>query len=194
MKRPLLLLPLLALAAGCATPTYHLRTQDGAPVADALVIWSESWLPGNRFVSFFCPRKPVRWCTRAMLTDEEGTATLPAKVRTKAYRGAPILVSPDLKRFYIMALDEADAPPLESFSFVDFSAGGRNQRDVFWLNRAIEETPVAACMFVPGHEKKGTELYFRLNRLREEALRTDENGGIPSQPPAYETEARTTEP
>ena len=77
MKRLSLLLPLLALAAGCASPRAEptellVLAESGRPVAGVPVSWQERW--GERR-GFACVDKGV---SGQCLTDEQGRAELPA--------------------------------------------------------------------------------------------------------------------
>ena len=77
MKRLALLLPLLALAAGCASPRAEptellVLAESGRPVAGVPVSWHERW--GERR-GFACVDKGV---SGQCLTDEQGRAELPA--------------------------------------------------------------------------------------------------------------------
>ena len=77
MKKLALLLPLLALAAGCASPRAEptellVLAESGRPVAGVPVSWHERW--GERR-GFACVDKGV---SGQCLTDEQGRAELPA--------------------------------------------------------------------------------------------------------------------
>ena len=172
MKRPLLLLPLLALlAAGCATPSFRVHDAADRPVEGAFVFWEESWgtgccLDGCLFYG------PVYLEQRAMFTDKTGIAKLPPKENLRAHRSNPIVLTPDLSRFHVVEKGETILPPIESFAVVDLSAKQDYTRGIIiprWmdnLDSAADGKPPCFFFDNPARQARVTELLTRWRQLR----------------------------
>ena len=151
MKRPFLILPLLALAAGCTTIDIHVRDAKGNPVKDALVLRPESWTSG-------CFLWPTVWSTHvAVLTDNEGIAHLTPGNQNTLSMEAPIVLSPALDRYYPLQQATDDVPPIEDFQIIDFTGG-----DFEWMR----DFDKRRLVFRGTAQKQSASIYARWHRLR----------------------------
>ena len=200
MKRPLLLLPLLALlAAGCATPSFRVHDAADRPVEGALVFWTEYWgtgcCPGGNL--FYIFSGPVRFKRRAMFTDETGLAKLPHKESIRATCSSPIILTPDCARYHIVKKGETILPAVESFESVDMSAFFDNRyppkdRCMRDFDAAVDGISPSMYFTDPVEQARFAELLFRWRQLRAAAKNAS---ATPS--PAEETHAenaKTSEP
>ena len=114
MKRPLLLLPLLALAllaSSCGT-TLHVRTAAGDPVQGAFV---SRWYGAG---GCLCLYPAGIGGFRGRMTDEAGEAWIPP-VLTVMSSTDYIVVSPDLTGYALVDKSNPQVPALEEFLPLD---------------------------------------------------------------------------
>ena len=101
MKRPLLLLPLLALAAGCTTYRVRVLDETGRPVPDALIVQqTQEWRGCVLHFPF-----PTGWIVTA--TDEKGVAVVSDSSSRNGVYYLWIL-SPDFSRYCFPKWEDID--------------------------------------------------------------------------------------
>ena len=181
MKRPLLLLPLLALlVSGCLTADVRVFDNAGAPVKGALILRHEIWTSG-------CCLWPTVWDTHvAMLTDDDGVARLSARNHDKLSVGNLVILSPDLSRYCLLRFETDDLPPVEEFPAVDFAADARS---IGWM-RDLDKKRI---VFRGKAQERSDFIYAQWHRLRfpTNAIQFSRFSATPSS--AEETHAESAE-